>query len=213
VRSHHSNRFGEILGETQSHALATLLPTSVRPNHKSSIPVSATSEQEEASRGNGVNGLNGSMTTSGLNLSSKHEIDSHQPTAKHGLSNGINTNSEPTVFNPTVAESQPTTAEERKIPQYYQEDLGGVPTIPDIYKAELQKILDDFPDLFAITPKDLGRTNIITHVIDIGDHPPIQIKPYQTNPIKSKIIHSMVKELVDCGHVTPSVSEWRSSCP
>jgi len=71
--------------------------------------------------------------------------------------------------------------------------------------------MDDFPDLFAITPKDLGRTNIITHVIDTGDHPPIRIKPYQTNPIKSKIIHSMVKELVDCGHVMPSVSEWRTN--
>ena len=82
--------------------------------------------------------------------------------------------------------------------------------VPPQYKEKLQQLLDAYPDLFASKLSELGRTNLVEHHIDTGDSPPKASRAYQANPRKNKEINDIVQELLECGHITPSMSPWAS---
>ena len=41
-------------------------------------------------------------------------------------------------------------------------------------QGRLRNLLNDYRDIFALTPEELGRTGIAQHHIDTGDHAPIR---------------------------------------
>jgi hypothetical protein len=41
-------------------------------------------------------------------------------------------------------------------------------------KEKLQKLIQEFEDIFAKDENDLGRTNLAKHSINTGDHEPIK---------------------------------------
>ena len=45
---------------------------------------------------------------------------------------------------------------------------------------ELEKLLMDNSDVFAVSESELGHTNVVKHSIDTGDHPPIKQNPRRT---------------------------------
>lgn len=57
---------------------------------------------------------------------------------------------------------------------------------------QLEQFLPEHHDQFALDPLELGTTNVVTHSIDTGDHPPIRQHP-RCIPFA---LHQKVEELV-----------------
>lgn len=77
--------------------------------------------------------------------------------------------------------------------------------------------LDESEQLSAVIQKmektigvGLGRTSIISHCIDTGDHKPIYQKQYQFSPAIKKQIEVEVQEMLDQDVIEPSYSPWCS---
>jgi len=49
--------------------------------------------------------------------------------------------------------------------------------LTSLQKNKLANLLDEFSDIFSAGPEDLGRTGIVKHQIDTGNHPPIKQAP------------------------------------
>jgi len=94
--------------------------------------------------------------------------------------------------------------------------IGEKPTVPldvpDKYRDRLQKLIDEFSDIFATSIKDLTRTTLLEHHIDVGDANPIALRPYKGNPIVNKKIHEYVTQLLEGGQVEPCTSGWSAPC-
>ena len=45
---------------------------------------------------------------------------------------------------------------------------------------QLKTLVAEFPDVFALDDAKLGRTNLIKHSVDTGDHALIKLQPYHT---------------------------------
>ena len=82
--------------------------------------------------------------------------------------------------------------------------------VPAQYLDQIQQLISKFPDVFAERVSQLGSTSLVQHYIDTGDSPPKASRAYQANPQKNKEINDIVQELLDCGHVSPSMSPWAS---
>ena len=64
--------------------------------------------------------------------------------------------------------------------------------------------------MFALDNSELGKTSIVRHSIDTGDHKPIKQLPYQTPIIRRETIRRMVGEMYEQGIVQHSRSPWAS---
>lgn len=77
-------------------------------------------------------------------------------------------------------------------------------------RQRLLVLLGSYRDVFALTPKELGRTSEVMHVIDTGDARPFRLRAYRTSPIHRQEIDKQIDEMLDQGIVQPSVSPWSS---
>ena len=75
-------------------------------------------------------------------------------------------------------------------------------------QTRLQALLTKYDDIFAYTPDQLGRSSIVKHTIDTGDHPPIRLRSYRTSPTNKDEINNQIHEMLDNDVITPSVSPW-----
>ena len=46
-------------------------------------------------------------------------------------------------------------------------------TLEETHRKQLHMLIEEFQDIFALDPSELGCTKLVQHVIDTGDHPPI----------------------------------------
>ena len=69
--------------------------------------------------------------------------------------------------------------------------------------SQLESLVDEFSDVFALDDAELGCTGLVKHCIDTGSHPPIKQQPYRTPIVRRAIISKMVDN-------KPSVSPWAS---
>ena len=75
---------------------------------------------------------------------------------------------------------------------------------------QLKELIIEFTDVFALDQSELGTTDLVTHLIDIGDCAPIKQPPRRILfALREKVDH-LVKELLEQGVVTPSKSPWGS---
>ena len=75
---------------------------------------------------------------------------------------------------------------------------------------QLEKLLLNSVDVFALDDSELGRTSLVQHAIDTGDHPPIKQQPRRTPFIQRKKISKLIDEMQHRGVVQPSASAWTS---
>ena len=45
---------------------------------------------------------------------------------------------------------------------------------------QLQSLIAEFNDIFALDKLELGCTNLVEHTIETSEHPPIRQQPYHT---------------------------------
>jgi hypothetical protein len=77
-------------------------------------------------------------------------------------------------------------------------------------KEKLQKLIQEFEDIFAKDENDLGRTNLAKHSINTGDHEPIKQGAYIVNSNKKKIIEEETQKMLKKGVIRKSNSPWSS---
>ena len=64
--------------------------------------------------------------------------------------------------------------------------------------------------MFALDDSELGCTDVLTHVIDTGDHAPIKQQPYRTPVVRREKMAKMIADMQKQGVVQPSSSPWAS---
>ena len=72
----------------------------------------------------------------------------------------------------------------------------------------LASLLDEFTDVFSSGPSDLGRTGIVQHRIDTGDHPPIKQAPRRIPMHQQGTVRQHMDDMLQHGVVQPSTSLW-----
>ena len=84
----------------------------------------------------------------------------------------------------------------------------------DLSEAEQDKIeqlLTDFNDIFSRGPLDMGRTSLVEHTIDTGDHRPIRQGFWRQPLAQLEEIDRQVDTLVANDFVEPAASPWASN--
>ena len=80
----------------------------------------------------------------------------------------------------------------------------------DKYKIELEKLCEEYDDIFSKDSSDIGKTPLITMEIETGDSPPVCQRPYNL-PLKHiDWVQKELNTLEKAGVITRSVSPWAS---
>ena len=80
--------------------------------------------------------------------------------------------------------------------------------LTDSQKTELQRLINEYRDVFA--PQELGRTNLVQHHINTGDHPPIRQRAYRVPEAQKRRIEQCIDEMLEQDIIQPSTSPWSS---
>lgn len=75
----------------------------------------------------------------------------------------------------------------------------------------LHALLQEYSDVFASTTRQMGRTHLVEHEINLEDKIlPIKCKPYRVSQKERDIISKQIQEMLDQGVIRPSHSPWAS---
>ena len=85
-----------------------------------------------------------------------------------------------------------------------------VGTLEQEQEKVFKGLLLNYGELCALSTTKLGKTGIIKHKIDTGEHEPIAGKPYKTNDEKKKIIKEEIEKMEKAGIIIKSYSPWAS---
>ena len=78
------------------------------------------------------------------------------------------------------------------------------------YKIEFKKLCEEYDDIFSKDSSDIGKTPLITMIIETGDSPPVCQRPYNL-PLKHiDWVQKELNTLEKAGVITRSVSPWAS---
>ena len=76
--------------------------------------------------------------------------------------------------------------------------------------AGLKSVLEEFNEIFALDPMEVGRTDLVQHTINMGEHAPVK-QAHQRIPFSlRKKVGEMVDEMLDKGIVEHPSSPWAS---
>ena len=151
-----------------------------------------------------------------VTLSADHTVPfrlinpTHQPvTLYKGTTLGtfINTGDDIPVFSLETKppESNPSPVSEEQVPV----DLSNT-DLSEPQKTDLQHLLNEYRDIFALSSQDLGRTDLVQHHIDTGTHPPIRQRPYRVPASQKERIEHCIDDMLAQGIICPSTSAWSS---
>ena len=74
----------------------------------------------------------------------------------------------------------------------------------------LKSLIDEYNDVFAINPMEVGHTDLVQHDIDIGGHAPLKQPPRRIPFSLRAKVEKMVQEMLDTGIIEHSSSPWAS---
>ncbi|GFT70231.1 retrovirus-related Pol polyprotein from transposon 297 [Nephila pilipes] len=64
-------------------------------------------------------------------------------------------------------------------------------------RTALQKLLQEFRNLFSTCDADVGYCNVTQHKINTGDHPPLKQYPRRLPLVRKEEAELLIKEMVD----------------
>jgi len=85
------------------------------------------------------------------------------------------------------------------------------PSIPYEYRRRLEVLLRKYADTFSTGETDLGRTGVVVHSIDIGDHPPIRQPLRRVSQAERAVIDHHIDEQLKQGIIQPSCNPSRQN--
>ena len=78
------------------------------------------------------------------------------------------------------------------------------------HKSDLRRLIYAYADLISTGDTDIGRTNLATHEVDTGSHPPICQKPYRVEFKNRHVIEEEVEKMLSIDLIEPARSPWSS---
>ncbi len=75
-------------------------------------------------------------------------------------------------------------------------------------REELAAAIYEFRDVFSSGATDMGRTGLVKHTIDTGDHRPIRLPPRCLPIAKQEIEQEELQKMLDHGLIEPCQSSW-----
>ena len=88
-------------------------------------------------------------------------------------------------------------------------DLGKTAISPEERQA-LETLLWDNAHIFATDSSEFGRTKVVQHPIEVGDHRPVQQPPRRIPFSLRHLVDEMVREILDLKIIQHSHSPWAS---
>ena len=100
--------------------------------------------------------------------------------------------------------NQPAKDESETVPV----DLQTSTLTPD-EQTRLEQLLHEYRGIFAVTPDELCRTNLVQHHIETGNHPPLRSRPYrvphaQKETIGKHIDDMLARNVIHCSDEVPN---------
>ncbi|UYV81700.1 hypothetical protein LAZ67_20002038, partial [Cordylochernes scorpioides] len=97
------------------------------------------------------------------------------------------------------------------IPGHLQELLEGTREgLNWIQQKKLEHLLCQYEDVFATSPKDVGRTNVTQHRIDTGGATPVKQLPRRLPMTRRDEVAKLIEEMAEQNVIEPSSSPWAS---
>ncbi|UYV83760.1 K02A2.6-like, partial [Cordylochernes scorpioides] len=97
------------------------------------------------------------------------------------------------------------------IPGHLQELLEGTREgLNWIQQKKLEHLLCQYEDVFATSPKDVGRTNVTQHRIDTGGATPVKQLPRRLPMTRRDEVAKLIEEMAEQDVIEPSSSPWAS---
>ena len=84
-------------------------------------------------------------------------------------------------------------------------NLGGA-SLHEEEQLELTELVKKYSELFALSSSELGRTSLVEHSINTGDHLPIKQLPRRVPYFLRAKVSQHVEEMLEQGVITPSLS-------
>ena len=77
-------------------------------------------------------------------------------------------------------------------------------------RSAFDTLCEKYPEVFSKGNEDIGRTQLVTMDIDMGDSPPVSSRPYTLTLKHHKWVQEEIKMLERAGIITKSMSPWAS---
>ena len=84
------------------------------------------------------------------------------------------------------------------------------PSLSPDQMSSLGTVLNKYSDIFSANPDDVGRTNVLYHSIDIGDHGPVRQGLRRVQHDQIPVLKAEVGKLQNARMVEPSISLFAS---
>jgi len=115
-----------------------------------------------------------------------------------------------------LVEDRPTNANERLQPPVtdpiIDEMMNRVDgSVPQHARDQLRKLLEKYSSVFSRGEWDRGWTDIVTHGIDTGSHPPIRQQMRRYPPLHLRVIDRHLENMLEQGVIEPAASPWASN--
>ena len=78
-------------------------------------------------------------------------------------------------------------------------------------RESMKKVLEDYHYLFALGDLELGRTNLVKHVIKLDDPKPFRERYRRIPPHQYEEVKKHLKQMVEIGAIRKSQSPWASA--
>lgn len=85
-----------------------------------------------------------------------------------------------------------------------------VQSLPSDKRSSAVSLLRKYRKVFALHDNELGRTNLVQHRINTGNHQPIKQAPRRVPLAKQQEVCQMLREMEDQKFIEPSNSPWAS---
>lgn len=77
-------------------------------------------------------------------------------------------------------------------------------------QQKLKELLCNYANIFSKSPTDIGRTNLVKHKIETGNHKPVRQPPRRIPFSKRKEVQKEIDDMKSMGVIEPSESPWCS---
>ena len=77
-------------------------------------------------------------------------------------------------------------------------------------RSAFDELCERYPTIFSRGKEDIGRTQLITMDIDMGDSPPVSSRPYTLALKHHQWVQDEIETLKHAGVITKSMSPWAS---
>lgn len=77
-----------------------------------------------------------------------------------------------------------------------------------IQRMKFEELLNEYRDLFAWEPTQLGRTNLVRHTIDVGNSAPIKKRWYRTSQGEREFIAQEIQRMLQQGLIEKAKGPW-----